>query len=64
MSHVDWEVWMRLRRSRCDGPGMTRVRRGRGFGYLDESGERVTDPDLLTRARDGGRDGVLNLLDH
>ena len=43
---------MRLRRSRCDGPGMTRVRRGRGFGYLDESGERVTDPELLTRARE------------
>ncbi|OLR92045.1 DNA topoisomerase IB [Actinokineospora bangkokensis] len=42
---------MRLRRSACDGPGLRRVRRGRGFGYLDEQGDRVTDPALLDRVR-------------
>ncbi|AMD56409.1 hypothetical protein ATO49_08630 [Mycolicibacterium fortuitum subsp. fortuitum DSM 46621 = ATCC 6841 = JCM 6387] len=29
---------MRLRRSVVGGPGLRRVRRGRGFGYLDQDG--------------------------
>jgi DNA topoisomerase-1 len=39
----------RLRRSDCSGPGLRRVRRGRGFSYLDPEGERVTDPETLAR---------------
>jgi len=41
----------RLRRSDCSGPGMHRVRRGRGFSYLDERGERVDERELLERIR-------------
>src|SRR5687768_3968903 len=40
---------VRLRRSDCSGPGLTRRRRGRGFEYLDESGNRITDPEVLER---------------
>jgi DNA topoisomerase I len=40
---------VRLRRSDCSGPGLRRRRRGRGFEYLDESGERLTDPEVLAR---------------
>ncbi|GLZ38830.1 DNA topoisomerase IB [Actinokineospora sp. NBRC 105648] len=43
---------MRLRRSDCAGPGITRVRRGRGFGYVDAGGARVTDTEILDRVRD------------
>ncbi|MCG8920322.1 DNA topoisomerase IB [Actinokineospora sp. PR83] len=43
---------MRLRRSRCDGPGVRRVRRGRGFAYVDDSGDRVDDPAVLDRVRE------------
>ncbi len=43
---------MRLRRSDCAGPGLRRVRRGRGLDYLDEHGERVADPEALGRIRD------------
>lgn len=32
----------RLSRARIDGPGITRVRRGSGFSYLDSRGGRVT----------------------
>ena len=39
----------RLRRSDCSGPGLTRVRRGRGFSYADADGERVADPETLLR---------------
>jgi DNA topoisomerase I len=39
----------RLRRVDCSGPGITRRRRGRGFEYLDQNGNRVTDPDVLAR---------------
>jgi DNA topoisomerase-1 len=42
---------MRLRRSYPDKPGLTRRRRGRGFGYLDADGNRVTDPEILDRIR-------------
>ena len=40
---------MRLRRSDCSGPGIRRRRAGRGFWYFDEDGERVDDPEVLTR---------------
>ena len=39
----------RLRRSDCSGPGLRRVRSGRGFRYLDENGERLTTDEALTR---------------
>jgi DNA topoisomerase I len=42
----------RLRRADCSGPGLTRRRRGRGFEYLDESGGRIEDPEVLERIRD------------
>lgn len=41
----------RLRRSDCGSPGLTRLRRGRGFTYLDEHGERIEDPEVLERLR-------------
>lgn len=40
---------MRLRRSVVDGPGLRRVRRGRGFGYRDDDGDTVTDSTTLQR---------------
>ncbi|OBJ92291.1 DNA topoisomerase [Mycolicibacterium fortuitum] len=43
---------MRLRRSVVGGPGLRRVRRGRGFGYLDQDGAAVTDPATLKRIED------------
>ena len=42
----------RLRRSDCSAPGFRRVRRGRGFSYLDERDERVEDPEALARIRE------------
>ncbi|MBW4721136.1 DNA topoisomerase IB [Saccharothrix obliqua] len=39
---------MRLRRSDPSGPGWRRVRRGRGFGYVDDTGAR---PDAAELAR-------------
>ncbi|MEA2475416.1 MAG: topoisomerase [Thermoleophilaceae bacterium] len=39
----------RLRRVDCSAPGITRRRRGRGFEFLDEDGDRVDDPEVLTR---------------
>lgn len=41
----------RLRRSDCSGPGLRRVRRGRGFSYLGADGRPVTDPDVIERIR-------------
>jgi DNA topoisomerase-1 len=43
---------VRLRRSDCSGPGLRRIRRGRGFSYLDERGEPVTNPETLARIRE------------
>src|SRR5437763_1149006 len=43
---------MRLRRSDCSGPGLRRIKRGRGFSYLDERGDVVTDPETLLRIRE------------
>jgi DNA topoisomerase IB len=42
----------RLRRVDCSGPGITRRRRGRGFEYLDEDGDRIEDLELLQRIRE------------
>lgn len=40
----------RLRRADCSGPGIERRRRGRGFYYIDsETGEKIDEPDVLTR---------------
>jgi DNA topoisomerase IB len=41
-----------LRRADCSGPGLRRVKRGRGFAYLDEDGRRIDDPQQLERVRD------------
>lgn len=40
-----------LRRSRTDGPGIRRVRRGRGFSYRADGDGVVRDPDELERIR-------------
>jgi DNA topoisomerase I len=39
----------RLRRVDCAVPGISRRRRGRGFEYLDEDGDRIEDPEVLER---------------
>jgi DNA topoisomerase I len=39
----------RLRRSDCSAPGIHRRGRGRGFEYLDETGERITDAETIER---------------
>jgi DNA topoisomerase I len=41
----------RLRRADCAGPGIRRVRRGRGFSYEDGSGEKISDEETLERIR-------------
>jgi DNA topoisomerase I len=41
----------RLRRVDCAGPGIKRVRRGRGFSYEWQDGSRVRDPDTLARIK-------------
>jgi DNA topoisomerase-1 len=41
----------RLRRSDCSAPGLTRVRRGKGFSYLDAGGRRLSDPDEIVRIK-------------
>jgi DNA topoisomerase I len=41
----------RLRRSDCSGPGLRRVKRGRGFTYLDEHGGKITEPEVIDRLR-------------
>ncbi len=40
---------MRLRRSDPSGPGIRRVRSGRGVRYLDQNGNAVRDADTLAR---------------
>src|SRR5919201_3703693 len=42
----------RLRRVDCSGPGIRRRRRGRGFEYLGEDGERIDDAEVLARIRE------------
>jgi DNA topoisomerase-1 len=39
----------RTRRVDCSGPGLRRVRRGKGFSYHEEDGERVTDAEVIDR---------------
>jgi len=41
----------RLRRADCAGPGIRRVRRGRGFTYEDGTGEKIADEETLERIR-------------
>jgi DNA topoisomerase IB len=36
----------------CAGPGLARVRRGRGFSYVDEEGKPLKDPEVLQRISD------------
>jgi DNA topoisomerase IB len=40
---------VRLRRSNCATPGISRRRRGRGFEYRDPAGALVEDPEVLER---------------
>jgi DNA topoisomerase I len=42
---------MRLRRVDCSGLGIRRVRRGRGFAYLDENGDPIEDVEARDRIR-------------
>jgi DNA topoisomerase I len=42
----------RLRRSDCRGEGIARRRSGRGFGYRDADGRRVSDEETLARIRE------------
>ncbi|HEY1451589.1 MAG TPA: DNA topoisomerase IB [Solirubrobacteraceae bacterium] len=42
----------RLRRSNCAAPGISRVRRGRGFEYRDPDGARMNDPEVIERIRE------------
>jgi DNA topoisomerase IB len=42
---------MRLRRSNCERPGITRQRRGKGFSYAYPDGRRVEDSETLARIR-------------
>jgi DNA topoisomerase IB len=39
----------RLRRADCSGPGIRRRRYGKGFAYFGPDGERIDDPEVLTR---------------
>jgi DNA topoisomerase I len=41
----------RLRRADCSGPGFERVKRGRGFSYLDEHGDPIEEPEVVERLR-------------
>jgi DNA topoisomerase IB len=43
----------RLKRADCSDPGIRRVRRGRGFSYVDDAtGERIDDPETIERITD------------
>ena len=44
----------RLRRADCSGPGFQRLRRGKGFSYLDEEGDPIEERDVVERIRDLG----------
>jgi DNA topoisomerase-1 len=44
----------RLRRADCSSPGLTRRRQGKGFSYVDAEGEKVTEPEDLTRISELG----------
>ncbi|MBA2506030.1 MAG: DNA topoisomerase IB [Thermoleophilaceae bacterium] len=42
----------RLRRSDCSAPGIKRVKKGRGFAFYDESGEKIGDKETVERIRE------------
>jgi DNA topoisomerase IB len=42
----------RLKRVDCSGPGIARRKAGRGFTYVDEDGNRVTDPEVIQRIKE------------
>lgn len=42
----------RLRRSDCSAPGVRRLRRGRGFSYVDDRGRRIDSPEEIARIRE------------
>jgi DNA topoisomerase I len=42
----------RLRRADCSGPGIARVKRGRGFVYVDDEGRPIDDAAVLARIRE------------
>ena len=42
----------RTRRVDCSGPGLRRVRRGRGFSYHEDDGARIDDPAVVERIND------------
>ncbi|HYI20308.1 MAG TPA: DNA topoisomerase IB [Solirubrobacteraceae bacterium] len=44
----------RLRRADCSSPGLTRRRQGKGFTYVDADGERITEPEDLSRISELG----------
>ena len=39
----------RLRRADCTGPGIRRIRRGRGFSYQEEDGTRIDEAEVIER---------------
>jgi DNA topoisomerase IB len=39
----------RLRKADCTGPGIRRIRRGRGFSYQEEDGTKIEDPEVIER---------------
>jgi DNA topoisomerase-1 len=41
-----------LKRVDCSGPGICRRRRGKGFEYLDEDGNRIDESSVLERIRE------------
>ena len=41
----------RLRRSDCSGRGLGRLKRGRGFSYVDAGGEPIKDPEEILRIK-------------
>ena len=43
---------VRLKRVSCSGPGIRRVRSGKGFRYVDAAGTAVKDAETLTRIRE------------
>lgn len=42
---------MAVREIDCNGPGIRRRRAGKGFTYIDEDGERITDEAVVERVR-------------
>lgn len=42
----------RLRHVDCAAPGIARRRRGRGFEYVDEDGQRIDDSETVERIRE------------